>query len=81
MALILSVHAAEGLAVRKLHLEWLERTIQFPERTGPDPRDHTLIRSYRAIPEAGGRMLRVVHRAAGPDILVVTAFFDRGARR
>ncbi|HUC17774.1 MAG TPA: DUF4258 domain-containing protein [Acetobacteraceae bacterium] len=81
MALILSIHAAEGLKVRNLQLDWIEHTIRAPERTGPDPRQPDLTRSYRVIPEAGGRVLRVVHRLHGDDILVVTAFFDRGARR
>jgi len=36
--------------------------------------------SFRAIPEFGGRVLRVAHRSDGDDVLVITAFFDRGAR-
>jgi hypothetical protein len=41
----------------------------------------SLTRVWRRIPERGGRALRVVFRPAGADIVVVTAFFDRGARR
>lgn len=74
MAVILSAHAAEGLTARKLQLDWVERTIQAPERTRPDPRDPELTQAYLAIREADGRILRVVYKAAESDILVVTAF-------
>ena len=45
----------------------------------PDPRDPTLTRSFKAIPNFGHRVLRVVHRPDGDDILVITAHLDRGA--
>lgn len=80
MVVILSAHAREAIAVRKLRREWVEHTVLEPDRANPDPQAPGLTRSYRAIAEAGGRVLRVVHRPKGSDILVVTAFFDRGAR-
>jgi hypothetical protein len=47
-----------------------------------DPHDPTLSRAWRRIPKRGGRVLRVVFRPAEEaDIVVVTVFFDRGARR
>jgi hypothetical protein len=46
-----------------------------------DPKDVALTRSFTAIPEFGNRVVRVVHRPDGPDIVVVTAHWDRGARR
>jgi hypothetical protein len=42
--------------------------------------DPTLTRSFKAIGEAGGRILRVVHRGDGNDIAVVTVHFDRDAK-
>lgn len=77
----LSKHAQEALDRRNIAFEWVERTLAAPDFTGPDPNDPSLTRSFKAIDEAGGRILRVVHRPDGDDILVATVYFDRGARR
>lgn len=77
----LSAHAEEMAEERRITIAWIEATVTQPDWTAPNPRDLSLTRSYRAIPERAGRILRVVHRPDGPDILVVTALFDRGARR
>jgi hypothetical protein len=76
----LTKHVALRVRQRHLALAWIEATIAAPDWTAQDP-DPTLTRSYRAIPEFGGHVLRVVHRSEGADILVVTAFFDRDAKR
>jgi hypothetical protein len=44
------------------------------------PGDPMLTRSFKAIGEAGGRILRVVHRSEGNDIVIVTVHFDRDAK-
>jgi hypothetical protein len=80
MAIRHSTHATRQIAARQLQLEWIEETVLNPDWTMADP-DPTLTRSYKAIAERGGRVLRVAHRPDGADVLVVTAFFDRGARR
>lgn len=77
----LSKHMQEALDRRYIALEWVERTLDTPDFARPDPNDPSLTRSFKAIDEAGGRILRVVHRPDGDDILVVTVHFDRGARR
>jgi len=66
-----------GLSYRP---ESIETTVTYPDWTSPDP-DPALTRSYKEIAAFGGRVLRVVHRTIGTDVLVVTAHFDRGARR
>ncbi len=76
----LTVHALEMIEERKIDPAWVEATVLVADWTTPDPRDHSLTRSYRMIDAADGRVLRVVHRADGPDRLVITAHFDRGAR-
>jgi uncharacterized DUF497 family protein len=76
----LTKHAAESIEKRGLTLEWIERTLAAPDFSRPDPRDRTLTRSFKAIAEAGSRILRVVHRAEGNDILIATVHFDRGAK-
>ena len=74
-------HAQEALDKRNILVEWVERALQAPDRTGPDPRYPDRTRSYRAIPERGGCVPRVVHRPEDSDIIVITVHFDRGARR
>jgi uncharacterized protein DUF4258 len=77
--LILTKHAQEAVDKRKLAVEWIERTVAAADFRKPDP-DPALTRSFKAIREAGGRILRVVHRPQGNDILIVTVHFDRDAR-
>jgi hypothetical protein len=78
--LILSTHAREAVEKRELATSWIERTIASPDFRRVDPRHPSLTRSYKAIDEARGKILRVVHRPIGNDIIVVTAHFDRDAR-
>lgn len=81
MALILTIHARQRMLEYAIDEAWVERTVNQPEHTEPDPDDAALTRTYRRIPERGGRILRVVYRPDGSDIVVVTVHFDRGARR
>jgi hypothetical protein len=53
--------------------------VSAPDWIESDPRHPDRIRSYKAIAEHGGRVLRVVHRPEGDDILIITVHFDRGA--
>ena len=76
----LTRHVARRVEERHLLLTWIEAAVFAPDWTTQDP-DPSLTRSFKSIAEAGGRVLRVVHRPDGADIRVVTAFFDRGARR
>lgn len=69
------------MAERGIEMSWVERTLDAPERVEADPGDPSLLRAFGAIPERDGRILRVVYRPAGGAAFVVTAFFDRGARR
>lgn len=77
----LSAHAEEMLEERGIAFAWVVEAILQPQHVAPDPRDPALTRSFRAIAAAEGRILRVVHRAEGSGILVITAHFDRGASR
>jgi hypothetical protein len=78
--LILTKHAEEAFEKRKLDPDWIDRTVEAPDFVHADPDDPTLTRSFRAIDEAGGRILRVVHRPKGNDIVIVTVHFDRDAK-
>ena len=77
----LSAHAEEMLEERGIAVAWVQEAVLSPDWSEPDPRDPALTRSFRVIPDAGGRVLRVVHRPEPPGIFVVTAHFDRGAGR
>jgi hypothetical protein len=79
--LILTRHAQLNVARDRLDPAWIEATITKPQRADRDPKDAPLTRAWRNIPERGGRALRGVFRPLGADILVITVFFDRGARR
>jgi hypothetical protein len=79
--LIFTKHAQDNVALYHLDPIWIEATIAGPQHTDRDPGDPTLIRAWRRIPDRGGRALRVVYRPVATDMVVVTAFFDRGARR
>jgi hypothetical protein len=74
-------HAQEAVGVRNTALAWIEAAVTSPDFVEADPRHPERKRPYKAITEHGGRVLRVVHRAKGDDIVIITAHFDRGARR
>jgi hypothetical protein len=72
-----SNHALRTLTEREILAEWVERTLEAPDLTLPDPNDATVERCFRRIPEFGGRVLRVaVNRTVEPN-RVVSVFFDR----
>jgi hypothetical protein len=73
-------HATEAMGKRGIAEEWIEAALTIPDRSEADPRDPGRTRSYKAIAAFGGRILRVVHRPEGANILVITVHFDRGAK-
>ena len=81
MALIFTAHASHRMTLRAITEAWVAATIEQPELPSPDPRDPAVTRAWRRIPEHDGRVLRVVFRRDGSDIVVVSTVFDRGARR
>ena len=76
----LSRHTSDEMPRRGIVLSYIEAALANADWTMPDPTDPALTRSYKAIAEFGGRVLRVVHRLDGADIFIVTAHWDRGAR-
>ncbi len=76
----LTRHATEAMEACNILLEWVERTLETPDWTSTDPRHPDRMRAFKAIPELGGRFLRVVFRADGADIIVITVHPDRDAR-
>jgi hypothetical protein len=77
----LSKHTADEMGERGILLSYIEAALAAPDRVTGDPADPRLTRSYKAIVEFGNRVLRVVHRPDGADTFIVTAHWDRGAKR
>ena len=75
----LTQHAEIQVLRRRIDLACIAATVAAPDWTAPDP-DPALMRSFKAIAGFGGRVLRVVHRPDGKDVLIVTAHFNRNAR-
>jgi hypothetical protein len=74
-------HAEEATLERKLERIWVEKTARESEWSRPDPRRPGVERRFRVIPEFGGRVLRVVCLETANEIRILTAFFDRDARK
>jgi hypothetical protein len=76
----LTTHAAEAMETRRIPLEWVEDTLLKPDWTKPDPRHPERTRAYKSIAAFGNRILRVVYRPDGADIVVITVHPDRDAK-
>ena len=68
------------LLERGIAQEWVEIAVTSPEWTEPDTHAGRS-RAFRAIPEAGGKILRVVYSEANGEFRVITVFFDRNAKK
>jgi hypothetical protein len=79
MRIALTQHALRRLAERRIPLEWIEITLEQPDLESPDSTDPKLMRAFKRLPQADGRVLRVVYSVRGEEKLVITAFFDRDA--
>jgi len=75
----LSTHIQDMLKERNIPEEWLWRSVNDPdwENTGEDKNIHY----FKSIIEHGERILHVVVNPRVSPKKVVTAFFDRRARR
>ena len=74
-------HAQEAISARDIAVDWIEVAVSAPDWVEPDPGHPDRIPSYKVIAEHDGRVLRVVHRPEGDDILIITVHFDRRARQ
>jgi hypothetical protein len=77
---LLTQHAKDALAERGIALEWMERVLDSPEKTEPDPHDPQLVHHLGKIPEHENRVLRVILNKQVDPVRIVTVFFDRRAR-
>jgi hypothetical protein len=79
MPLVFTIHASRRLLQRGIPKTWVEATITAPDWTVPDPVNPQLTRAFKRLPEAGGRVLRVVYLKEEDDFVIITAFPDRNA--
>lgn len=78
--LVVTRHALDQMAARRIEPAWVERVALTPEWTGHD-RQPGVARHFGAVPEFGGRVLRVVVADRGRERHVLTVHFDRNASR
>jgi hypothetical protein len=77
--LIFTRHAEDMAEERRIQKSWIEATVNSPDILEADTIRPGTMRAFRKIPERN-RTLRVVYRAEGDDVWIITAFFDRGRR-
>ena len=81
LIIVYGPHAMDNLVDRAIEQAWVEETIRAPDAIEPDLNHPDRVRAYRAVPERGGRVLRVVYVQDAQTYRIVTVFFDRGWRR
>ena len=80
MKYTLTIHAPHVLAAREIPVAWVERVLNNPQFTEPDPADAALEHHLGRIAEHGDRVLRVVVNKTVRPPRVVTVYFDRAMR-
>ncbi|GLQ12284.1 hypothetical protein GCM10007913_42170 [Devosia yakushimensis] len=78
--MLFTQHALDAVAERQLDPVWVELTVFEPHWQEADPGNPDVIRRFRAIPERGGRYLRVALVETSAEIRILSAFLDRRAR-
>jgi hypothetical protein len=79
--LVFTKHAEDAVSQRELKRDWIEDAVYAPQWAAADPVHRSVIRRYRAIAAHGDRILRVVCLETDAEIRILTAFFDRRARK
>jgi len=78
---VLTAHARRRFDERGVTEAQVRAALARPDWIEADPSDETVTRSFKAGLAGDSRVLRVVWRAENDRMVVITAFFDRGARR
>ncbi|MGH7588570.1 MAG: DUF4258 domain-containing protein [Gemmatimonadota bacterium] len=77
----LTAHAQRVISERALEVEWIERVLREPDFEETDRSDPDVRHALAAIPEREGRILRVVYNHCMQPPRIVTAYFDRSAKK
>jgi len=78
---IMSGHAKRVMLERNLEEAWIDLAIDKPDWRMSDPRRDGVDLRFKRIAERDGRVLRVAIVETPHEIRILTAFFDRRARR
>ncbi|HWU18615.1 MAG TPA: DUF4258 domain-containing protein [Devosia sp.] len=73
-------HALDVMNERAIDPAWVELTVFDSHWQEIDHNDPEVLRRFRAIPERGGRYLRVALVETSAEIRILSAFLDRRAR-
>ena len=76
MDFVLTDHARKRILKRKISLEWIKDSLEYPARIESDRDDGNLVHVLRPIAERGFRVLRVIYNETVDPLVVVTAYFD-----
>jgi len=76
----LTQHARDVLAERKIPVAWLERVWRNPALIQVSQTDPEIEYRFAAIPEFGGRILRVVVNNRASPTRIVSVYFDRAMK-
>ena len=77
----LSAHAERRIRERDLSMSWVEAAVRAPLWVETDSKDAMVQRRFRPISQFGGRILRVACIETIGEIRIISAMFDRHARR
>jgi len=80
MTYTLTRHAADVITRRAIQHEWIQRTLDAPERIEFDRRDPVLVHHVKRIVEFNNRALRVIFNPSSVPRSVVTVYFDRNVK-
>ncbi len=74
-------NALDVIEEREIDNRWVLQAITNPHWVEKDPQDDEVERHFRVIDEYDGRVLRVACVENMDEIRVISAFFDRRARK
>ena len=77
----LTLHAQAKIFDRGIAVEWVDAVVRDPAWVEAEPRDPQAERRFGAVQAFGGRILRGVCVETDTVIRIITATFDRGAKR
>ncbi len=72
----LSDHAAKRVQKRKVLIDWIQGTLDEPDKIESDPEDSRLTHALKEIPAKNFKMLRVIYNETTDPVTIVTVYFE-----
>ena len=79
--IVFTQHTKDAIRERGIEPDWVILAVVDPEWTQRDSYRHDIERRFRSVPEFGNRVLRVACFETVEEVRIITAFFDRHARK